>query len=69
MANASILMADMMGRGTVGVVWSFEEQLRRADVYRYLDIAGGRKPYLLARVVNNKGVALPPLLPRGWERW
>lgn len=56
MANAAVLMADMMGRGTVGVVWSYEAQLRRADAYRYLDIAGGRKPYLLARIVNNKGV-------------
>ncbi|MFD1156645.1 toxin TcdB middle/N-terminal domain-containing protein [Roseovarius aestuarii] len=56
MAAAAILIADMRGRGTRGILWSYPAALRGRDAYRYLDPTGGTKPYLLTRIVNNRQV-------------
>lgn len=55
-ANAAILIADMKGTGTNGVLWSYPDSLRRKTAYRYLDLVGGTKPYLLNRIENNTGI-------------
>jgi RHS repeat-associated protein len=55
-ANTAILIADMKGSGTNGVLWSYPDALRRKTAYRYLDLAGGKKPYLLNQIRNNTGI-------------
>ncbi|SEN09541.1 RHS repeat-associated core domain-containing protein [Chitinophaga rupis] len=55
-ANAGIVIADMKGAGTNGILWSYQDALRNKTAYRYLDICGGTKPYLLSSIVNNTGI-------------
>jgi hypothetical protein len=55
-ANAAILIADMKGTGTNGVLWSYAAALHRGQSYRYLDLAGGTKPLLLRRITGNTRV-------------
>lgn len=55
-ANAGIVIADMKGTGTNGVLWSYEDALRNKAAYRYMDICGGKKPYLLSTIVGNTGI-------------
>jgi RHS repeat-associated protein len=55
-ANAGIVISDMKGAGTNGVLWSYEDALRNKTAYRYLDICGGRKPYLLNTIIGNTGI-------------
>jgi len=56
-ANAGIVIADMKGTGTNGILWSYDEALRNKAAYRYMDICGGKKPYLLNTIVGNTGIA------------
>ncbi|WP_310620348.1 toxin TcdB middle/N-terminal domain-containing protein [Flexibacterium corallicola] len=56
LADAAILIADMKGTGTQGVLWSYEASLRKSQAYRYLDLCAGSKPYLLKSIRNNVGV-------------
>jgi RHS repeat-associated protein len=55
-ANAAILVADMRGTGTNGVLWSYDAALRRNQRYRYLDLSGGIKPLLLQQITSNTRV-------------
>jgi RHS repeat-associated protein len=52
-ANAAIVIADLKGTGTNGIMWSFPDALRKKTAYRYLDLTGGIKPYLLNSITNN----------------
>nr|WP_320192894.1 SpvB/TcaC N-terminal domain-containing protein [uncultured Desulfobacter sp.] len=56
MANAAIVIADMKGTGTQGILWSFHQSLKNNVKYRYLELAGAEKPYLLNSITNNAGV-------------
>lgn len=52
----SVVLCDLNGTGTRGLLWS---DARRRDIrstYRYLDFTDGRKPYLLERVDNGFGL-------------
>jgi hypothetical protein len=51
----SIQVTDLLGNGTACLVWSSpwpEDALRPM---RYVDLMGGRKPYLLTKMANNLG--------------
>jgi RHS repeat-associated protein len=54
-APGQFRLADMLGDGAAGVLYSsVAEGARRGD-YLYLDLAGGVKPYLLTRIDNGLG--------------
>ncbi|MDR4498705.1 MAG: hypothetical protein MRK02_12425 [Candidatus Scalindua sp.] len=55
-ANAGIVIADMKGTGTNGILWSYHDGLHNTPAYRYLDICGGKKPYLLNTISSNTGI-------------
>jgi RHS repeat-associated protein len=50
--GAQVRAADMLGAGTPGVLWTFSPATSGRANYKYLDLCGGEKPYLLT-VVNN----------------
>jgi RHS repeat-associated protein len=51
--NVSVL--DLLGNGTGCVVWSSELPAHTTSPLRYVDLMGGRKPYLLSGWRNNLG--------------
>lgn len=53
--GAELRLADMLGSGTSGVLWSYRENLRPHTSYFYLDLAGEQKPYLLSSIDNGFG--------------
>ncbi|MFI0479399.1 toxin TcdB middle/N-terminal domain-containing protein [Actinomadura sp. 9N215] len=54
--DSSVQAADLLGTGTAGLVWS-EPATHRADGnYRYLDLTGGIRPYLLASIDDGTGL-------------
>ncbi len=55
-ATVAVIVADMKGCGTNGVLFSYAASLHRSRDYRYLDLAGGAKPLLLRRITNNRRV-------------
>ena len=56
-AGASIRLADMAGTGTAGVLWTYDRGAVRGSSYKFLDLTGGTKPYLLSRIDNHAGAA------------
>jgi RHS repeat-associated protein len=54
-AGASIRLADMDGTGTAGILWSYDLGSVRGSSYKFLDLTGGTKPYLLSRIDNHAG--------------
>ncbi|MEV0117661.1 SpvB/TcaC N-terminal domain-containing protein [Streptomyces sp. NPDC050844] len=57
-ANSAVLVADMTGSGTSGVLFSYAASLHRPRDYRYLDFSGGApRPLLLRRITNNMRVS------------
>jgi RHS repeat-associated protein len=54
-AGASIRLADMAGTGTAGVLWTYDLGSVRGSSYKFLDLTGGTKPYLLNRSDNHAG--------------
>ena len=48
-------LADLLGNGTRGLVWSGVPRRNDRTGYRYLDLGGGVKPYLLTRIDNGLG--------------
>jgi RHS repeat-associated protein len=54
--NATALrLADLLGTGTAGVLWSYNAGAVRGGNYKFLDLTGGIKPYLLTRIDNHAG--------------
>ncbi|MCC2314104.1 SpvB/TcaC N-terminal domain-containing protein, partial [Cellulomonas xiejunii] len=51
----TVSTVDLLGNGTACLVWSSPLSGDRRRPMRYVDLMGGRKPYLLTRVVNNLG--------------
>ena len=56
-AGASIRLADMAGTGTAGVLWTYDLGTVRGSSYKFLDLTGGTKPYLLTYIDNHCGAA------------
>jgi RHS repeat-associated protein len=54
--RAQIITADLLGTGTICLVWSSALPADGGVPLRYVDLMGGRKPYLLASLANNLGV-------------
>jgi RHS repeat-associated protein len=52
---ASVRLADMLGTGTAGILWTFDAGTQRGSPYKFLDLTGGTKPYLLTSVDNHMG--------------
>jgi RHS repeat-associated protein len=52
---ASVTTIDLLGNGTVCLVWSSPLLGNTTRVMRYIDLMGGQKPHLLIKTVNNLG--------------
>ena len=46
---------DILGEGISGVLWSYDPGTVRDSTYKYLDLTGGAKPYLLSGIDNHAG--------------
>jgi RHS repeat-associated protein len=51
----SVRLVDMLGNGTDGVLWSYDFATLSDSTYKFLDLTGGLKPYLLNQRDNNTG--------------
>jgi YD repeat-containing protein len=51
----AVRLADMLGCGTAGVLWSYAAGRVRGGNYTFLDLTGGTKPYLLTVLDNHRG--------------
>ena len=51
----ALRLADLLGTGTAGVLWSYNAGAVRGGNYKFLDLTGGIKPYLLTRIDNHAG--------------
>lgn len=54
-SGAEVRVADLLGAGTAGVLWSHAHEVRPHTRYFFLDLAGEQKPYLLSSVDNGLG--------------
>jgi RHS repeat-associated protein len=52
---ASIETLDLMGNGTICLVWTSSSPADTARSMRYVNLMGGEKPYLMVRSWNNLG--------------
>lgn len=52
---AQIATVDLLGSGTICLVWSTPVQGDHPPAMKYIDLMGGVKPYLLTEVNNNMG--------------
>ena len=50
-----VRLTDMLGSGMDGVLWTSDPLPGSGSHYQFLDLTGGRKPYLLERVDNHMG--------------
>lgn len=53
--QTAVRLADMHGTGTLGILWTYDFATRRDSTYKFLDLTGGVKPYLLNQMDNNLG--------------
>ena len=51
----AIRIADMLGSGVAGVLWSHDHDSLSRDRMFFLDLTGGNKPYLLQEIDNHLG--------------
>lgn len=51
----AVRIADMKGTGTAGILWSYDYSSQNRTNYKYLDLTGGVKPYLLHGMDNHIG--------------
>jgi RHS repeat-associated protein len=51
----SVRLVDMLGNGTDGVLWTYDLETFGDSTYKFLDLIGGVKPYLLNQRDNNAG--------------
>ena len=52
----NVLLADMFGTGTLGLVWSYPRSGIHDRNYKYLDFTGGHRPYLLESIEDGTGL-------------
>ncbi|MEO7327883.1 MAG: SpvB/TcaC N-terminal domain-containing protein [Minicystis sp.] len=53
---SSVSAVDLLGTGTACLVWSTSLPSAGTSPLRYMDLLGGKKPYLLTSVKNNLGL-------------
>ena len=53
--ESDVRLIDLLGVGTAGILWSDASGRGGRAEYRFLDLTGGTKPYLLTRTDNNMG--------------
>jgi RHS repeat-associated protein len=53
--TSTITMTDLLGNGTLCMVWSSPLPGDTGRQMRYVDLMGGQKPYLLIKSINNLG--------------
>lgn len=51
----AVRLADMLGTGTDGVLWTYDVGTFPDSAYKFLDLTGGIKPYVLDRMDNRMG--------------
>ena len=54
----AVRLADMLGTGTDGILWTYDFGAFPDSTYKFLDLTGGIKPYLLDRMDNQMGAAI-----------
>jgi RHS repeat-associated protein len=60
----AVRLTDLFGHGVAGVLWTYDSHTFGDSSYKFLDLAGGTKPYLLTRRDNNVGaVTLAEYVP------
>jgi RHS repeat-associated protein len=52
---AAVRLADVMGTGVAGILWSYDADGLTRERMFYLDVASPAKPYLLAEMATNTG--------------
>lgn len=53
--QSTVSLADLLGNGTACLVWSSPLPADQNNPWRYVDITGSTKPYLLVEIRNNMG--------------
>src|SRR5829696_202498 len=51
----AVRLADMLGTGTDGILWTYDFGAFSDGTYKFLDLTGGVKPYLLNQMDNHMG--------------
>src|SRR5262249_54424621 len=51
----AVRLVDLLGTGTQGILWSYEAGIQRGSNYKFLDLTGATKPYLLQEIDNHMG--------------
>jgi RHS repeat-associated protein len=51
----AVRLCDMLGTGTDGILWSYDFGAFPDSTYKFLDLTGGLKPYVLDRMDNHMG--------------
>ena len=51
----SVRLVDLLGNGVAGILWTKDARTATEDHYFFLDLTGGTKPLLLAKMDNNLG--------------
>jgi RHS repeat-associated protein len=51
----AVRAADMDANGTSGILWTYDAGTQRESTYKFLDLTGGVKPYLLTVIDNLLG--------------
>jgi RHS repeat-associated protein len=53
--GTAVRLADMLGTGTKGILWSYDFGAFPDGTYKFLDLTGGIKPYVLDQMDNHLG--------------
>ena len=51
----AVRLADMLGTGTDGILWTYDFGAFPDSTYKFLDLTGGVKPYVLDQMDNHMG--------------
>lgn len=51
----AVRLVDILGYGTAGILWTYDFQSFADSTYKFLDLTGEKKPYLLIERNNNSG--------------
>lgn len=51
----NVRLADMLGTGTEGILWTYDFGAFPDSTYKFLDLTGGVKPYVLDHMDNHMG--------------
>ena len=51
----AVRLADMLGIGTDGILWTYDFGAFPDSTFKFLDLTGGVKPYVLDRMDNHMG--------------